>query len=165
MVTAGSVLYGFIIELPEKNTLLVGNDNHTWPFEGYDDALLSIQKAGAKILHALHDRVDKRIAMLYNYSAKEEDSGWTHPVPIIPASDFRPGGIVFVDRTFRSHVGEIMHWPGMGVKTANQLLEDYTFMEVTGRTEEGLENAKKLWIAQKGVGKTLVQNWEDYIRA
>lgn len=157
--------YGFLIE-EYPSQLLIG-DRNPWLFEDFDKVVFSVQKAGCKILHAMHGRTAKRIAEQYRYMQKDDDdtASWRYPVPIYPASDFKGDGPVFFDKVFRSHTGVVMHYPRIGTKTAAGLVEKFGYMGTMGITEEGLQIATRNLSSVKGIGDKMIADYLEYARS
>ena len=143
---------------------LVGESGHEWSFGAFDDAIFSVQRAGAMIIHANEGKVAQRIAEVYKYTRRDDSGSWMWPVKITPASDFKTGP-VFLDKTYRSQVGAVMQTDGYGPKISDTLLQQYGFMTSMGITEEGLDIAKRARSSVKGIGPKLIIAFERFVRA
>jgi ERCC4-type nuclease len=166
MKEANAKYWGFLIEdEDDTNPNFVGG-KHGWSWDAFDDAVYDVQVfGGANIVRSPGEKyTPRRVAALWRWTGKDRASGWAAPVPEEATSDFKRG-IIFFDESYRSQVGTLMHLPGCGLITANDLREQYSFMELLGITEEGLERAQELWAAVRGVGKKKVEAWLRFIRA
>lgn len=137
-----------------------------WTWNGLDDAILDVEVfAGAKIMRApSKERLAHRIAGLWNWTGKDEFSGWQAPISIHAENNFKED-IVFFDETFRGQVGAMMHWPGFGLKNAKNARDAMTFMEAWGITEEGLVASTERLRQIKGIGPKMLAAREAWIRA
>lgn len=162
MEDRGCTLYGFIIEgSPSADGITVGYGTHAWAVERFDNLVLSIQCEGAKVVRSEgHDRTPTRLASLYRWSGKVERASWRRPVK--PSYSLNQ---LYGDNGLRNTVEFLMAlFPRMGEDKAVGLLEKYTVAEVVGATDEGIEAAKERWMAQRGIGKTLADTWEQRLR-
>lgn len=168
MQNSGCAYFGFLIEDDESQDPHMVGGLHGWQWDAFDDAVLDVQiYSGAKIVRSPGEQwTPRRVAALWRWSGKDRTSSWMAPVPIEANNDWTHNPpVIFYDETFRSQVGLIMHLPGMGLVTANDLREKHKFMEILGITEEGLASAKQLWLSTKGIGTKKVNAWEHYIRS
>ncbi len=174
MKEAGCAYYGFLIEEERDDEdeytspTMVGGLKHGWDWDSFDAAVLDVQiYGGCVIARSPGERyTPRRVAALWRWSGKDRTSAWAAPVPIEATNDFtRSPHIIFYDETYRSQVGTLMHLPGMGLVTANDLKEKHTFMELLGITEDGLAAAKAIWESTKGIGPKKMQAWLDWIHA
>jgi ERCC4-type nuclease len=136
----------------------------------FDNMLARIQHDGADIIRVRSpEHAARRLASFWRYtrdSLFDKEGSYHIPERIIPSNDMtRDPPLIFWDSTFRSQVGMLMHLPNCGAVTANTLREQHPLMQCLGITEEGLETAKGLWLATKGIGKKTAEQWETYIRS
>lgn len=142
---------------------LVGDKDHSWTWDQFDNAILSIQCEGVEVVHSFSEPMTaRRLASLWRWSTNDEHGSWHMPAPVFPATD--PEHPIF-DNTFRSHVGAVMHTPNVGMKTAYDLCTQFPFMEVLGITESGIAIAKERWTSVKGIGKKTFEGYEAWVRA
>ena len=174
MHEANCWMFGILIVLEEGAYSrdpghLIGTSPHAWTWDQFMDAKLDLEQlGGVKITEAAGKlQLAKRIAAIWHWTGKDEAASWCSPFPIQAFNDLtnRDNPIIFYDEMFRNHVGTLMHIPGVGLKTANDLRTQFSLMDLLGTTEEGIAIAKEKWAAIKGVGPKTVRSFEKWIRA
>ena len=169
MQSAGCIFYFVLIEhdMDEDENYVGGQ--HGWTYDQFDNAILDLEVyGGIKVVNSPSEHcTPRRIAAVWRYTGKDNNSAWQAPVPLEAHADLtrKDKPIIFFDETYRSHVGMVMHLPGAGLVTANDLNEQYTLMQILGITEEGLADAKARWLALRGIGEKKAKAWEEYLRA
>ena len=143
----------------------VGNADHSWSWEAFDSLLESLQEEGIKIVHSFSaTRTPYRLKALYNRSQKENRGSWHEPVKSRPSNDPK-NDIWFYDARYRNQIGALITlFDDCGVPTADKMRGQYSFMDLLGITEEGLQRAKDIWTTIPRVGKKKIEMWEEAIR-
>lgn len=153
--------WGFILIEGSTYPRIIGHRRYGWPHDVFDNALGDVQDEGIVVYHAREGEVHTRIAHLYEHTASDKRS-WHNPTSRVPIVQSR-----FIDKRadqdYRRRVGMIMATNGVGAEKAADLLENRNLQLVLGITEEGLFEAKKIWLSVKGIGKTLFDNYERMI--
>lgn len=106
-----------------------------------------------------------RLADFWRWTRDRMDkiAGYHAPVAMLPDNDHKKG-LIFWDKDFRSKVGMIMHFPGVGPATANSLLEQHKLKDILGASEEGLNHAAtNIWLPTQGIGKKTVDGFLRYM--
>ena len=148
----------------------VGNPKHPWSWEEFDALCQSLyERCGVTIIHsARKERTPFRLKALYkrSYEEKGDVASWQLPVKAKPPSDLkRTPPIILADRGYRAQIGAIITlFDGCGVPTADAMRNRFTFMEILGITEEGIERARGLWRSMPNVGDKKVHTWEERLR-
>ncbi len=158
MEAAGDGLAFIFLRGPvsEDGGFTVGDRNHAWDYDAFDNLLLSLQLAGVKIVNCPRDdQVARRLASFYKWTDREEHTSW-HNVK-------RPTALRLGGADYRAKVAMVMSLPGCGQKKAEQLVKAYGLMGSLGITAEGLVAAEQRWSAVRGVGPTLVTRWRRYL--
>lgn len=160
MQAANCMMWGFLIEGEDsQDGVTVGYGPYAWPIERYDNLLLSLQNEGAKIVRSSsQDRTPQRLYSLYRYSGKEEHSSIHKPTPhkVLHGR--------YHDKLWRGHIEFLMGLPSLGEKKANDLIDRWPLTDILGITPEGLDAARRRWLAVDGIGKGLARDWEVWLR-
>ena len=160
--------YGFILLEGEvsKDGYTVGEGDHCWQYDQFDDLLLSLQEEGVKVIHSPgKEMTARRLAAVYKRLNSGDRGSWHLPVRLLPpAQDY-------LDAEYRERVGMLMHLGkgkkgtrGMGPVMASEMLSNFGLMGTLGITEDSLNEAIKRWKTVKGAGKTLVERWGNLLR-
>lgn len=163
MKDAGCRLAGFFITGAWSESC--GRDEDT-----YENQILRLELEGAKVTRCENPfHAGRRVASLWRWTQNNMNqiASFHAPESIMPSNDHtKTPPLIFFDETFRSQVGAIMHIPGVGPTTANQLRENHPFMSIWGITEDGLLRAKEeVWLPTKGVGKKTLDAFDRYVHA
>ena len=156
---AGGLAFIFLIgEWSIDGGWTVGQREHSWTWDAFDDLLVSLQCEGVKIIHVPNEEaVPRRLATFYRWTERENHGSWHRsPVLLPPAYDY-------ADEDFRSKVGLVMHLPGCGPTKAEALLRRYGLATTLGISVDELDRATERWLAVKGIGPKLVSKWREYL--
>lgn len=162
MRKADPLLFGFVIEGSwGADGVVIGYGPHAWSWERFDNLVLSVQCEGAKIIHSSSPTNSaRRLFSLYQWTGKTETGSWHAPSKPAPVLHDR-----YTDLDYRKHVEALMANPGLGEKRANDLLDRYSYMDILGITEDGLRTALHRWEGVPGIGKKIVAQTEQFLRA
>ena len=139
--------------------------NQSWTWDQFDNALLSIECDDVKVVHSFSEATTpRRLASVYKWTMKDDPGSWHDPMAIIPANDFKQG-VIFFDKTYRNHIGTLMHIQGVGAKVADDLLTQFAFKDILGIEEAGLQQAIKRWKSVKGIGPKTVKAFEEWVKS
>jgi len=78
--------------------------SHGWTWDAFDDAIFDVQVyGGVQIVRSpSKEQTPRRLAALWRWTGKDEAASWHSPVPLIPSSDYSPGGVTFFDKGYRT---------------------------------------------------------------
>lgn len=138
--------------------------------DAFDNERSRLMSEGATVIECI-DTTDiaaaRRLASYWRWTRDRFDkiAGYHAPVAIYPDNDFKKN-LIFWDKTYRSKVGLIMHFPDVGPTTANSLLEQHALMDILGSSEEGLNHAaSNIWLPTRGIGKKTVDRFLEYMHS